>query len=162
MSELVARQAVAYLRKFMVPALPPGVVLPTTSDPLVAGNTQVPNVVAGQYQDQGANAALPIICVYCEGAQEGIVNVFRHVTLHIEPWASCSAPGPNADERRFISILYEYINRCIQNVNWSGQGIRVERSYEIERSPILFDPTNKVYHVSNSYRVEALSNKGWY
>jgi hypothetical protein len=164
MSELVARLAVQQLRNIMFPALPPTVqqLFPLIADPIVDGATQVPNIVVGQYQDYSANAPLPIICVYCEGAAEGLVDVYRHLTLHIEPWASAATPGPNADERRFISILYEYIYRCIQDVNWSGQKVRIQRCYEIERSPILFEPTNKVYHVSNSYRVEALSAAGWY
>lgn len=164
MSELVARLAVQQLRKFMLPALPSDVAskFPLTGDPLVSGDTEVSNIVVGQYQDQGANAALPMITVYCEGAAEGIVNVFRHLTLHIDIWVGGTTPGPNADERRFVSILYEYIFRSLQNTNWSGQKVRIERCYEIERSPILFEPTNKIYHLSNTYRVEALSAAGWY
>lgn len=164
MSELVARLAVHQLRTYMFPALPAGVSkkFPLISDPLVSGTTQVPNAVVGQYQDYGANAVLPGIFVYAEGAQEGLVNVFRHLTLHVEPWAPCSNPGPNVDERKFMGILYEYINRCLQNTNWSGSGVRIQRCYEIERSPMLFEPTNKVYHIANAYRVEALSNVGWY
>lgn len=164
MSELVARLAVAQLRKFMIPALPSDVSskFPLINDPLVSGNTQVPNIVVGQYQDQGANAALPMITVYCEGASEGLVNVYRHLTLHVDIWVGPATPGPNADERRFVSIVYEYIFRSLQNTNWSGQKVRIERSYEIERSPILFEPASKIYHLSNSYRVEALSAAGWY
>ena len=148
----------------MFPALPTEVQnkFPLIKDPLVSGPNQVPNIVVGEYQDQGANTALPIICVYCEGAAEGIVNVYRHLTLHVEPWNSAATPGPNVDERRFVSILYEYIFRSLCNTNWTGQKVRIQRCYELERSAILFEPTNKVYHISNSYRVEALSAVGWY
>jgi hypothetical protein len=162
MSELVARVAVQLLRNYMFPALPQDMQekFPTYADPLVSNN-QVPNIIAGQYQDLGANATTPLITVHCEGAAEGLVNVYRHITMHVDIWVGAPTPGPNIDERRFISILYEYIYRSLQNTNWSGQKVRIERSYEIERSPILFEPQTKMMHLSNSYRVEALSTV-WY
>lgn len=168
MSELVAKVAVQYLRATMFPALPADVQqkFPRISDPLL--NNPVPNIVVGQYQDYGANAAMPIVTAYCEGAAEGIVNVYRHLTLHVEPWISAATLGPNVDGRTFLGILYEYIFRCLQNTNWGSagnkvgiKGLRIERCYEIERSPLLFEPQNKIYHLSNSYRVEALSSV-WY
>jgi len=163
MSELVSRLAVQQLRNLMFPALPPDIQskFPQISDPIVAGDNQVPNIVVGQFQDFGANPATPMIAVYCEGAAEGLVNVYRHITMHVEPWVPAPTPGPNADARRFLSILYEYIFRSLQNVNWSGQQVRIERCYEIERSPILFEPQNKIYHLSIAFRVEALS-LAWY
>ena len=170
MSELVARLAVSQLRNNMFPALSQDMqaLFPKTVDPLVQdGQTQVPNIVVGEYADYGANAPNPMITVHCEGPQEGIVNVWRHLNLTIDMWIG-GDKGPNVDGRRFVSIIHEYVNRFLQNVNWSGRGgskgssyVQIQRSYETERSPILFDPTNKVYRISNIYRVEAVSQT-WY
>jgi hypothetical protein len=162
MSEKVARLAVAALRSKMFPQLPKTVqdLFPQVSDPLVQPTEQVPNIIVGEYQDQGAGAALPMVTVHCEGAAEGIVNVYRHITMHVDIWVS-AAQTPNVDARRIISTIYEYVFKNLENTNWSGQDIQIERSYEIERSAILFEPQNKIYHISNAYRVEALS-KVWY
>lgn len=169
MSELVARLAVQQLRNKMFPSLPSTFqkILPLVQDPLVEdGPTQVPNIVVGEYQDFGANAPTPMITVHCDGPQEGIVNVWRHVNLYIDIWLNGSVSG-NVDGRRVISVLYEYINRSLQNVNWSGRGspgssfVQVQRCYEIERSTIQFEPTDKTYHLANIYKVEAVSQT-WY
>lgn len=171
MSELVARLAVQQLRNKMFPALPQDIqsIFPQISDTLVQGGAnQVPNIVVGEYVDYGANAASPMIAVSCEGPQEGIVNVWRHLNLTVDMWIS-GEMGGNVDGRRVISIIYEYVNRALQNINWSGNGgivgsgfVRIKRSYESERSKILFDPTNKAFRIANIYKVEAICDTGWY
>lgn len=169
MSELVSRLAVQQLRNLMFPQLPQDIqgLFPLIADPLVEnGQTQVPNIVVGEYVDFGANASTPMLAVSCKGAQEGIVNVWRHLDLTIDMWINGNAGG-NVDGRRVVSILYEYTNRALQNINWSGAApgssyVQVQRCYETERSPILFEPTAKIYRISNIYKVEAISGKGWY
>jgi hypothetical protein len=168
MSELVARLAVNLLRNGMFPQLPVDIqsLFPLITDPLVEnGQTQVPNIVVGEYVDFGSNAATLMMAVHCEGPQEGIVNVWRHLSLTVDIWASGDSAS-NVDGRRVVSIIYEYTNRALQNINWSGGAkgssyVQIERSYELERSPIIYDAQTKVYRISNIYRVEALSNK-WY
>lgn len=168
MSEQVARLAVNHLRKFMFPALPPDMqaVFPKTKDPLISGPASVQNIVVGQYLDFGANAANPLITVNCSGAAEGIVNVYRHLDLHVDIWVGGNL-AINADGRRFVSIIYEYIFRTLQNTNWTGfaqsggSKIRIQRCYETERSPIMFEAMNKVYHLAIVFRVEAISET-WY
>jgi len=155
----------------MFPALPQDIqsIFPRTTDTLVmAGQSQVPNIVVGEYADYGANAATPMIAVHCEGPQEGIVNVWRHLSLSIDIWMGGDS-APNVDGRRTVSIIYEYVNRSLQNINWSGNGgvagsgfVRIKRCYESERSPIMFDPTNKVYRIANIYKTEAICSSGWY
>lgn len=167
MSEQVARLAVVTLRNNMFPALPQDIqgLFALISDPLVSGQDQVPNIVVGQYQDFGVGAATPMITVFCSGSAEGIVNQYRHLDLHVDIWLGGNA-APNVDGRRVVSVIYEYVFRTLQNTNWSGKAaggsfVQIERSYEIERSPILFEPEGKVYHIANAYRVEALA-KTWY
>lgn len=172
MSEKVARLAVQQLRNNMYPNLPDDIksVIPLIQDPIVQGNTdQVPNIIVGEYQDLGVNVTTPLLTVHCNGPQEGIVNVWRHLGLHIDIWVGGNVGG-NVDGRRIVSIIYEYVNRALQNINWSGSGVpgqkgkdfvQIERCYELERSPILFEPTGKVYHIANVYRVEALCQT-WY
>lgn len=162
MSELIARLAVQQLRNKMYPALPDTVqkLFPQISDPVVSGSTLVPNIVVGQYSDFGVGAATPMIAVNASGAQEGIVNVYRHLNLSIDIWVGGDKAG-NLDGRRVVSIIYEYVNKSLQNVNWSGQLVQIERCYETERPAIMFDPTGKLYRIANIYRVEALSAK-WY
>lgn len=146
----------------MFPQLPSTIqaLFPLITDPLVAGDTQVPNIVVGQYADFGANAGLVMVSVYCDGATDGIVNVYRHISMHIDIWVSAQA-APNVDARRIVSIIYEYIFNNMCNTNWTGNGISIQRSYEIERSAILFEADSKMYHISNVYRVEAISEL-WY
>jgi len=168
MSEQVARLCVNTLRSSMFPLLPPDVQskFPLISDPLVAGNNQVPNIIVGEYQDTGANAATPMVTVNCNGAQDGLVKVYRHLDLFVDIWVGGNI-APNVDGRRFVSIIYEYVNRTLENTNWTGVAqpggstVQIERCYETERSKIMFDPQNKIYHISNIYRVEALC-KTWY
>lgn len=168
MSEQVSRLAVNYLRNHMVPALPPDVqnLIPLVTDPLVAGQNQVPNVVVGQYLDFGANPITPMITVHCEGPAEGIVNVYRHLDLHIDIWIGGNV-ATNVDGRRLTSIISEYCFRSLNNTNWSGISqsggsyVQIQRSYETNVGPILFEPQNKIYHKSITLRVEALS-KTWY
>jgi len=169
-SELVARLAVQRLRNVMFPLLPTDVqnLFPMTTDPLVDnGQTEVPNIVVGEYSDFGANAATPMITVHCEGPQEGIVNVWRHLNLTADMWIG-GDQAANVDGRRIVSIIHEYTNRSLQNINWSGRGgaagssyVQIKRCYEVERSPILFESTNKIYRISEIFRVEALS-QSWY
>lgn len=169
MSELVARLCVQQLRNKMFPALPSDVqnLFPQIADPLVQNSTtMVPNIVVGEYVDYSANAATPMMAVHCEGPQEGIINVLRHLNLSIDMWIGGDVAG-NVEGRRVVSIIYEYANRALQNINWSGKApgssyVQIERSYETERSPIIFDGTTKVYRIANIYRVEAISRDGWY
>lgn len=159
MSEKVSRLAVALLRNAMYNALPPDIqgLIPKISDVLVTGSQdQVPNIVVGRYQDFGSNAGMIVITVDCSGPSESLVRVYRHLDLDVEIWVS-SAQSPNVDGRKIVSILYEYIRRTLQETNWSGNSISIQRSYETERSPILFEGQNKIYHLSNRYRVEAIS-----
>lgn len=160
MSEKVARLAVSKLRTFMFPQLPVALraMFPLITDPLVKGDTKVPNIVVGDQADFGANTAnTAMVTVNAEGATDGIVNVYRHIQLNVDIWAS----QPNVDGRRVASIIYEYVFNNLCNTNWTGDGIAIQRSYEIERSPVLFEPQNKIYHISNKYRVEAISET-WY
>lgn len=168
MSELVARLAVNHLRNLMFPTMPQDIreLFPKITDMLMSGSNLVPNIQVGQYQDLGANAATPLITVDCSGTAEGAVNVYRHLDLHVDMWAGGNAAS-NLDGRRVISIISEYVFRYLQNMNWSGKPqpgssyVQIQRSYEIERSMILFEPDVKVYHISNIYRVEALCQT-WY
>lgn len=172
MSEKVARLAVQQLRLAMFPSLPDDVqtLFPKIQDTIVQGGQDtVPNIVVGEYSDYGARTSTPMIAVHCEGPQEGIVNVFRHLSLSIDIWIDGTSGG-NVDGRRIVSIIYEYVNKAFQNINWSGSGIpgkkgtdfvQIKRCYEIERSQILFEETSKIYRIANIYRVEALSQT-WY
>jgi hypothetical protein len=169
MSLIVSRLAIQQLRTNMFLKLPVDIqnLFPTTYDALTGSESNTHNIVNGEYQDFGVNATTPMITVHSEGIQEGIVNVWRHIDLHIDIWVGGNV-APNVDGRRFISIVYEYINKALQNVNWSGRGgmaggdyVQIQRCYETERSSIIFEPTGKVYHLSNVYRVEAIS-QSWY
>lgn len=162
MSEKVARLAVAALRTSMFPQLPAAIqaLFPLVTDPLVEGDIKVPNIMVGEYEDFGANAGQVLVTVNCEGATDGIVNVYRHITMHVDIWAS-PAQSTNVDGRRIVSIIYEYVFNNLCNTNWTGNGIAIQRSYEIERSKILFEPSGKKYHIANTYRVEAISEL-WY
>lgn len=163
MSELVARLAVKQLRNKMFSQLPESVqnMFPLITDVVVQqGDDKVPNIVVGEYSDFGVNAASPMVAVSCKGPQEGVVNQYRHLDLSIDIWVGGDKAG-NREGRTVVSIIYEYVNRFIQNVNWSGQKVSIARCYETERSPIMFDPTGKVYRIANIYRVEALSAV-WY
>ena len=135
---------------------------PLIADPLVEGAESVPAIVVGDYQDYGANAASPMICVTAEGATEGIVNVYRHITLRVTMWVG-GDKVTNVDGRRIVSIIYEAVFQNLCNTNWTGNGISIQRSYEIERSKILFEPTAKTYRIENTYRVEAIAvGATWY
>lgn len=168
MSESLARLAVNQLRKNMYPNLPQDVqnIFPKIADPFTLVSDPVPNIVVGEYTDFGMNAQSPVIAVHCEGPQEGIVNVWRHLKLSIDIWIGGNTGG-NVDGRRIVSIIYEYVNRALQNVNWSGEPspgadyIQIQRCFESERSSILFDTNNKAYRIANIYQVEAIS-KTWY
>ncbi len=171
MSEKVARLAVQLLRNKMFPALPQSYqdMFAKITDPLVSATDKVPNIVVGDVQDFGANVAFPIITVHGEGITDNMVNVYRHLDMIVDIWAGDSQSS-DVDGRRIVSTLYEFVRRSLQNVNWSGlppggttpaDFVQVERSYETERSPILFQADQKLYHIRNSYRVEVLSQT-WY
>jgi hypothetical protein len=127
-------------------------------DPFAEPSNQepVPNIMPGHYEDYGSNAGTILITVESDGPMEGLTRVYRHVTLLVDIWVS-AGQSPNIDGRRIANILYEYVRRTLQEVNYSGQGCSIQRSYEISRSEVMFEPTNKVYHISNNYRVEAIS-----
>ena len=169
MSELVGKLAVMQLRTNMFPRMPGYVqgLFPKVTDTIITGSQDmVPNIVLGSYEDQGANPATPMITVHAEGPQEGLVNVWRHLKLFVDIWLS-SDVGPNIEGRTTAGIIYQYVNKALQNVNWSGrwqQGadfVQVERCFEAERSSILFEPTTKTYHIANIYNLEALCQT-WY
>lgn len=169
MSEQVSRLAVQQLRNVMFPTLPDFIKekFPTTTDPLVAADAAVPNIFVGDITEGGANSGTPAITVNCEGSAEGSVKVYRHLLLHIDIWVGGNVAASGAG-RRFVSILYQHIFDSLQNVNWSGRGgaqgsdyVQIKRCFESLRSSIMFEPTTKIYHLSNTYQVEALC-KTWY
>ena len=169
MSEQVSRLAVQHLRKKMFPLLPSEIqkTFPLISDPLVEDDNKVPKIVVGTLTEYGANTATPAITVNCEGEADGIVNVYRHLLLHVDIWAGGNIAS-NVDGRRFVSIVYQHVFDALQNINWSGRGgspntdyVQVERCYETQRSAIMFEPAQKIYHIANTYRVEALCQT-WY
>lgn len=169
MSELVARLAVAQLRTNMFPLLSPDIqkMFPLITDPILSGENKVPQIIVGEIQDLGVGVVTPLITVNCSGVQEGLVNVYRHLDLRVDIWCGGNL-APGLDGRRLISNIYEYVNRALQNVNWSGRGgalnvsyVQIKRCFETQRSPILFEPATKMYHIANGYRVEALSQT-WY
>jgi len=161
-SEKVARQALKVLRTEVYPALPTDVktLIPMINDALDTAGPNVPNFIVGSIQEVGAGVAFPCVTVQAHGAAEGIVKKYRHLTLVIDIWVG-SGEAVNQQARRIASILYEYIYRAFHNTNWSGNSISIQRCYEVERSEILFEPQNKTAHISNSYRVEAISST-WY
>lgn len=162
MSERVARLAVSALRALMFPQLPSQIqqLFPMIADPLIAGDNKVPNIVVGEYEDFGSAAGLPMITIHCDGAVEGMVNVYRHLTLTVDIWTG-AGEAVNVDGRRVASTIYQYVFQNLQNTNWSGNKVEIARCYEVDRSKILFEPESKIYHIANLYRVEALSAV-WY
>jgi hypothetical protein len=169
MSEQISRLAVQQLRNVMFPLLPQFIQsqFPTSSDPLVAGDMPVPNIFVGDITEKGAQAATPAITVSCEGEAEGTVSVYRHLLLHVDIWVGGNVASSGSG-RRFVSTIYQHIFDSLQNVNWSGRGgvqgidyVQILRCYETQRSGIMFEPTSKIYHLANTYRVEALC-KTWY
>lgn len=162
MSGKITRLAVNTLRA-MVPFLPADLqaMFPLVVDPYAKiPNTQVPNIMPGSYVDWGSNAGMILITVNSAGEMEPMTRVYRHLVLYVDIWVSASQ-SPNVEGRRIADILYEYVRRALQETNWSGDSVSIQRSYEIERSQVLFEPTNKIYHISNQYRVEAISQQ-WY
>jgi hypothetical protein len=164
MSAKVTRLAVNLLRKAMYNALPTDVqsLFPKVNDPFATTPSAdpVPNIMPGEYDDYGANAGMILVTVHSYGPTEPITRVYKHITLVVDIWVS-PAQSPNVDGRRLVDIVYEYIRRTLQETNWSGDQISIQRSYETERSEVMFEPTSKIYHIANLYRVEAISQT-WY
>jgi hypothetical protein len=164
MSAKVTRLVVNNLRNNMFPALPVDVqkMFPLVNDPYATvPNSQVPNIMPGEYTDWSSNAGMILITVHSAGELESMTRVYRHLVMYIDIWVS-AGQSPNVEGRRIVDILYEYVQRFMQENNWSGSLISIQRSYEIERSEVMFEPTNKIYHISNQYRVEAITSAGWY
>lgn len=164
MSAKITRLAVNTLRATMFNNLPEDIqaMFPLVQDPYAKiPGSQVPNIMPGEYQDWSANAGTILITVHSAGELESLTTVYRHLVLYVDLWVS-SAQSPNVEGRRIVDILYEYVQRALQETNWSGDLISIQRSYEIERSEVMFEPTNKIYHISNQYRVEAVTSNGWY
>lgn len=162
MSAKVTRLAVNALRR-MFPFLPEDLqeMFPLVTDPYAqVPNSQVPNIMPGEYTDWGTNAGMILITVHSAGEMESMTRVYRHLVLYVDIWVS-PAQSPNVEGRRIADILYEYVRRALQETNWSGDQVSIQRSYEIERSAVMFEPSNKIYHISNQYRVEAVSQT-WY
>jgi len=163
-STKVSEIAIQLLRQEMFNNLPKDVqaIFPKIADPLSAGGgDNVPNIVPGHVEEYGTLSSTPMVTVYSSGPAEGILKVWRHLDLYVDVWMGASQVA-NMDARRIVAIIAEYIYRSLHNRNWSAEFIQIKRSYEVSRSEILFEPTNKIYHISSTYRVEALSSVGWY
>ena len=158
MSEKINQLAVEVLRTDVFDSLPDHIkkLFPKA----LAETGEVQNMIIGLPLEQGANVAYPLISVYSKGAAEGLVGVFRHVDLYLDFWVS-GFQAANVEGRTVVAILYEYTRRQFQDKNWSKNGVLIKRSYETSRSEVLFEPDQKIYHIANTYRVEALS-KDWY
>ena len=157
--EKLNRQALKTLRESVFPTFPAHIqaAFPTIKDE--NGDPQ-PNIVIGSIQELGASPAFPLITVDSEGAPGSIVGCYIQARMSLDFWVS-SQQGSNMYGRRFVSILQQYAFKIFNAGNWSGNGIMIETCFEIERSKILFEPTNKVHHIATVYRVAAVS-QDWY
>jgi hypothetical protein len=162
MSDLVNRAMATVLRNGMFPALSKDVqqLFAEANDPVLGKG---PNIRMGHLSELGANPAFPIITVFSEGNLEGLTRrTYRHLTATVDCWTSADQAG-NINGRRLVAILAEYCSQFLQDMNFSGDGLSIQRCYETRASDIIFEPATKLYHISTAYRVEAISNTGvWY
>jgi len=163
MSDLLNRRAALVLQQAMFPKLPQDVqaLFPIVDDPLLGND--IPNILIGHLSEQGANPAFPMITVTSEGALEGLTRrTYRHLDMVIDYWVS-AGQSPNPGGRRIVSLLYEYSSQLLQDQNFSGGGLCIQRCYETRCSDVLFQAPEKLYHISNAYRVEAIADANvWY
>ena len=158
MSERINQLALDVLRTDVFDSLPDHI--KKLFSKVLTDTGEVPNIIIGLPLEQGANVAYPLISVYSKGAAEGLVGVFRHVDLYLDFWGA-GFQAVNVEGRTVVAILYEYTRRQFQDKNWSKNGVLIKRSYETSRSEVLFEPDQKIYHIDNTFRVEALSQT-WY
>jgi len=162
MSDLVNRAVANVLRTAMFNALPDDIqqLFPQVNDPLLG---EGPNIRVGHISEFGMNPGFPLVSVFSDGALEGLTaRKWRHLTVNIDHWTSAAEAG-NVDARGIIRTLYEFTSEFLQDRNFSGGGLVIQRCYEIRASDIMFQAPEKLYHIANAYRVEAISNSGaWY
>ena len=158
MSERINQLALDVLRTDVFDSLPDHI--KKLFSKILTDTGEVPNIIIGLPLEQGANVAYPLISVYSKGAAEGLVGVYRHVDLYLDFWVS-GLQAVNVEGRTVVAILYEYTRRQFQDKNWSKNGVLIKRSYETSRSEVLFEPDQKIYHITSTFRVEALSQT-WY
>ncbi len=148
------------LRSDMFNSLPVDVkaMFPVLEDPQLG---PVPNIFTGHIAEMGANVSFPAISVSSRGAAEALTRGrYRHITAEVDYWSG-AGQTQNLDGRKIVSILYEYSFQALQDKNFSSDNVLIKRCYEIERSDTMFEPTDKLYHINNVYRIEALSSS-WY
>lgn len=160
MSRLVNKQFLKTLRGPVFQSLPQDAQeeFPQYQDPV---DGSVPNMVEGHLSELGANATFPIITVTSSGALEGLTRgTYRHLQVFVDYWVS-AGQTQNLDGRTLVSLLYEYASRLLQDANLSGNGVAIQRCYEMENSDVLYQPAEKIYHIASIYRVEAIAS-AWY
>lgn len=159
MSERLNSRVVTHLRANMFPTLPAGVQALFPIVPIDQTLGSGPNIIVGPIAEKGVGIAFPCIAAWTKGALEGLTRRrYVHFTLFVDFWVQ--SPGP--DGRRILGILYEYTSRALQDVNWSGDQISIKRCFETEKSDVMFEAPEKLYHLSNLYRVEAIGQGSWY
>lgn len=144
----------------MFPTLPQDVqkIFPQIEDTLLG---EGPNIRIGHLSEFGTNPVFPLISVFSEGSLEPLTRGrFRHIIASVDYWTGAAQTG-NVDGRRIIAILYQYSNSALQDANFSGGGIAVQRCFETRASDVMFEPATKLYHIANAYQVEAVA-KVWY
>jgi hypothetical protein len=160
MSEKVTRLALNVLRTDVYNSLPAAIQNMFAKIPDPYTGLTVPNMVMGTLPEQGASPVFPVICVYSEGSPDNMVNVYRHLSLRIDIWVGSAKIKP-VDARKLVGLIYQYVFAGFQNTNWSGDGVAIQRSYEIENPGPVFEETSKTYHLPVTFRVEAIS-QSWY
>lgn len=144
----------------MFPSLPDDVkaLFAQYSDPV---DGDVPNIIEGHLSELGANATFPIITVSSSGALEGLTRgTYRHLQVLVDFWVS-AGQTQNLDGRNVVSLLYEFASRVLQDANLSGNGLAVQRCYEVENSDVMYEGATKLYHIAAIYRLEGISSN-WY
>jgi len=144
----------------MFPTLPTDTqqLFPQVDDTLLGRG---PNIRIGHLSEFGANPGFPLISVFSEGTLEPLTRGrFRHITASVDYWTSAAEAG-NVDGRRIVAVLYQYSSKVLEDANFSGNGIAVQRCFETRASDVMFEPATKLYHIANAYQVEAVA-KVWY
>lgn len=144
----------------MYPKLPPDVqkMFSQVNDTLLGNG---PNIRLGHLSELGANPGFPIITVFSEGTLEPLTRGrYRHLTVSVDHWTSAAQAG-NADGRRLVSLLYQYSSQTLQDSNFSGNGIAIQRFFESRASDPIFEPATKLYHILTTYTCEAIASV-WY
>jgi hypothetical protein len=161
MSEKINRLALAVLRTDVFNALPAYVQSQFAMIPDPYNNSAlVPNMDVGALPERGSSPTFPTICVYSDGTPDNMVNVYRHISLHIDIWAGGANIKP-VDARKMVGIIYQAVYAAFQNTNWSKNGVSIQRSYEIENPGPMYIEDSKLYDLPVTFRVEAIS-RVWY